>query len=188
MPGQFINSGNAGKVTLANNSNSGRLTFIKPPTVYTVGQAALGGLIAYITGGGSSGTSGLVITSTNTSTNIKWGCQGTSIGTSSGIGTGNANTLLIVANCAEVTTAARLCNDLVQGGYSDWYLPSLDELTAILANRASLNLPTEAFWTSTQQDANNAYYVNFGSLFIGPVNKGSDTVFGSRFCRAIRSF
>ncbi len=47
------------------------------PTTYTIGQSALGGIIAYIDGGGSTGTSGLVVTSTNVSTSAEWGCDGT---------------------------------------------------------------------------------------------------------------
>ena len=48
------------------------------------------------------------------------------------LGTGQANTAAIVAQTIEnqhcVAGAAYICDNLVEGGYSDWYLPSKDEL------------------------------------------------------------
>jgi hypothetical protein len=64
-----------------------------------------------------------------------WGCNEEIIGgTSSDIGTGQANTTLIVDGCAESGIAARLCDDLVIGIYDDWFLPSKDELNEIFIN------------------------------------------------------
>jgi hypothetical protein len=42
MPGQFINTGNAGKITLANNSNSGNLTLSIPQICYNGMQNVAG--------------------------------------------------------------------------------------------------------------------------------------------------
>ncbi|GAJ20252.1 unnamed protein product, partial [marine sediment metagenome] len=59
-----------------------------------------------------------------------WGSYGTLIGgTETGIGTGKSNTTIIVTwlnNHSETGKAAQLCDDLVYGGYSDWFLPSRD--------------------------------------------------------------
>ena len=44
------------------------------------------------------------------------------------MGTGQVNTIAIVNGCSESGIAARLSNDLVLNGYSDWFLPSKDEL------------------------------------------------------------
>ena len=57
--------------------------------------------------------------------------------TETGIGTGQNNTTKIVAwlNSLSLTgKAAQLCNDLVYGGYNDWFLPSKDELNMIYTN------------------------------------------------------
>ena len=63
-------------------------------------------------------------------TTIVSGADGTAIGT------GAQNTADIVAQAGNVaaTSAAKYCSDLVSGGYSDWFLPSKDELNQIRAN------------------------------------------------------
>jgi hypothetical protein len=65
-------------------------------------------------------------------TGVTWGCDTTLIGgTSSGIGTGQANTTTIVNGCSQTGIAARICDDLVLNGYIDWFLPSMDELNQV---------------------------------------------------------
>lgn len=44
---------------------------------------------------------------------------------------GSANTSAIIAGCATRPIAASVCDGLTFGGYSDWYLPTTGELTAI---------------------------------------------------------
>ena len=63
------------------------------------------------------------------------GCFGTNISGADGtaIGTGAQNTIDIVnANCSPYMSgnsiAANICDTLTLGGYSDWFLPSKDEL------------------------------------------------------------
>ena len=175
------------RITWATNTNSVFINSGATPT-YTIGQSALGGKIAYINGGGSTGTSGLVITDANVSNNAEWGCLGTLIaGTSTAFGTGAANTALIMAGCAQAGIAARLCGDLVQGGYDDWYLPSRDELVAICPNRAAIGgFQTRNYWTSSQSNFLNALVVNFSAAAacqFGPNNTNSNYS-----VRAIRSF
>jgi len=168
MPGQFINSGTNpfGKVSLVNNSNSGNLNFSTAGGgggPYTIGQAALGGIIAYITGGGSTGTSGLVAT-VNDLADAEWGCRGTTISGAGGtaIGTGNQNTIDIMTGCATAGIAARLCGDLTEGGYSDWYLPSKDELNQLYLNKVAIgNFLASSYWTSTQTGSDTAWFQNF---------------------------
>lgn len=174
-------------ITWATNTNS---VFVNSgatsaPT-YTIGQAALGGIIAYINGGGSTGTSGLVATAADISTGAEWGCEGTLITGADGtaIGTGNQNTIDIMAECPEAGIAARLCGDLVEGGYSDWYLPSQDELNALYTNRVAIGgFTTNLYWTSTEVNANVAWFQSFDSgqqQYTGKVL--------TYYVRAIRSF
>jgi hypothetical protein len=60
-----------------------------------------------------------------------WGCYGTDIlGTGTSIGTGQNNTSLINAGCATADIAGRVASATV-GGYSDWFLPSKDELNQL---------------------------------------------------------
>jgi hypothetical protein len=50
------------------------------------------------------------------------------------VGTGKANTQTIVKAQGSGSYAAQVCNDLTLGGYSDWFLPSKDELDLMYEN------------------------------------------------------
>ena len=163
-----------------------------PPGTYTIGQSALGGKIGYILQSGDPGYDvnaqhGLVTTSSDIGYTI-FGCQGTAIGgLSAAIGTGQANTNKIIAGCATAGIAARLCNDLVQGGYSDWYLPSLNELNKLWVNRVVLGITPTAYpsqyQSSTELDATFAWTQEF----YGPGQNYSAKSDQFRI-RAVRSF
>ena len=194
MSGQFINTGNTpgGKLSLTNNDNAGNLSFSTPGgggTVYTIGQAALGGIIAYINGGGTSGTSGLVATAADISTGAAWGCVGTTITGASGtaIGTGATNTAAIVAQCGESGIAAKLCDDLVEGGYSDWYLPSLDELNTLCQNKNTIGgFTNQVYWNSSEVSDSQAWGQGFEPLDNCIQLLNSKTY--NAYVRAVRSF
>jgi len=58
-------------------------------------------------------------------------------GMETGFGTGQSNTTIIVAwlnSHSETGKAAQVCDALVYGGYSDWFLPSRDELRLMCTN------------------------------------------------------
>jgi hypothetical protein len=172
------------RITWATNTDS---VFINSgaTATYTVGQSALGGIIAYTTGGG---TSGFVVTSTDVSVSATWGCQGTVItgADGAGIGSGNQNTIDIMAQCATAGIAARLCGDLVQGGYSDWYLPSSGELNQIFLNKTAIGGTfADRYWSSTEffNSAIYAYFTDFNSGGSTPDQKSV-----TYNVRAIRSF
>jgi hypothetical protein len=156
------------------------------PTTYTIGQAALGGIIAYINGGGSTGTSGLVATVADVSSGAAWGCAGTAISGADGtaMGTGNQNTIDIMAGCATAGIAARLCGNLVQGGYSDWYLPSKDELNALYTNKVAIGgFANNTYWSSTESGNFDAWT----QVFVNG-NQNYDDKGTAFYVRAIRSF
>lgn len=70
------------------------------------------------------------------------GCNGLSIPGASavGMGSGMRNTEAIVTTCPESSIAARVANDLVLNGKSDWFLPSRDELNAMYPHRAGIGM------------------------------------------------
>jgi len=122
-----------------------------------IGQSYCGGIIFYIDG---TGQHGLIAATSNLST-AQWGCQGTLIAGAAGtaIGTGNQNTMAIMAVCSTAGIAARLCGDLVSGGYSDWYLPSKDELNQLYINKAAVGIfATDRHYTSSSQSGEAGGY------------------------------
>ena len=107
----------------------------------------------------------------------------TKIETKGEIGSGNQNTINIMNGCTESGIAARLCGDLVQGGFSDWFLPSKDELNLLYVNRALTGMGTDIYWSSTEGDNGNAWIQNFTFGFQSYVAKVS-----TYNVRAVRAF
>jgi hypothetical protein len=178
-------------ITWATNTNSVLVNSGDTAPTYTVGQSALGGKIAYILQPGDPGYDadvqhGLVATTADISAGALWGCFGTNISGAMGIdiGTGNQNTIDIMAGCATAGIAARLCGDLVQGGYSDWYLPSRIECAKLYQNRVAIGgFASDFYWSSTETDANNAITFAFNLATYFTTSKDD-----SFRVRAIRSF
>jgi hypothetical protein len=149
---------------------------------FAIGQTYGGGVIFYLDG---TGQHGLISATTDQITAAPWGCMGTSIsGTSTAIGTGQANTTLIVNGCSEAGIAARICNDLVLNGYSDWFLPSKGELYEMYTERAAIGgFASFNYWSSSEYNANRAWFQNF--LNGNQDNIGKDKAY---HVRAVRAF
>lgn len=156
---------------------------------YMIGEAAEGGIIAYILQSFDPGYDplvqhGLVVSIPDVSTGTVWGCAGTSISTGFAMGTGNQNTINIIAGCPNAGIAAKLCGDLVESGYSDWYLPSQEELSRIYANRAIIGVFANAqYWNSTEGGADFAGSMDFSGTGGYITNKAN-----SYRVKAVRSF
>lgn len=109
----------------------------QPATFYTIGEEALGGIIFHLD---ATKRHGLVVAKNgwNGSTGdpaVEWGCSGINVSGADGVdlGTGGQNTAdIIAAGCAASNNAARKCADLTYNGYSDWFLPSLEELKKLI--------------------------------------------------------
>jgi len=97
-------------------------------TLY-IGMSYQGGVIFYIDG---TGLHGYVAAAADQSSGASWGCYGVWLGTTATtIGSGQTNTTNIVNGCSDEGIAGKICNDLVLNGYSDWFLPSKDELNQL---------------------------------------------------------
>jgi hypothetical protein len=96
------------------------------------------------------------------------------------------NTIDIITACSTAGIAARLCYDLNQGGYSDWYLPSKDELDKLYINRSAIGgFSTGLYWSSTEASGTTAVYQNFANGFFSESAKDDGNLFTTR---AIRNF
>jgi hypothetical protein len=149
---------------------------------FAVGQAYGGGIIFYLDG---TGQHGLISATSDQSTGAQWGCVGTFIGgTYTDIGTGQANTTLIVNGCSEAGIAARICNDLSLGGYDDWFLPSKDELNLMYAQQTAIGgFVIGIYWSSSEYIADLAWYQVFANGEQYVIGKTS-----TNYVRAVRAF
>jgi len=137
-------------------------TLTSQTTIFDIGQSYEGGIIFYIDG---TGQHGLIAAPTDQATGVQWGCIYTQVGTSTGVGAGQANTAAIVANgCAPEGTAARICDELILGGYDDWFLPSIDELSLMCGQKTVIGAYGK-YWSSSEYNNNYAFPQRFEDCF-----------------------
>ena len=141
----------------------------KNETQLVVGTYFQGGIIAYLD---NTNQHGIIAAPNDQSYGIQWyngdyivtGAIGTAIGT------GQTNTTAIVLAQGEGDYAAKLCDDLVLNGYSDWFLPSKDELNMLYKNRnliGGFDMTSGIYWSSSEDYFNNAtiLYYAWNQLF-----------------------
>jgi len=159
----------------------------------SIGQNYYGGKIAYILAPNDPGYDpntphGLVAATEDQSTGIQWynGSSTTTGATGTAIGTGlsNTNTIITSQGATATSYAAGLARAYAGGGYKDWYLPSKDELNKLYLNKTAIGVfAGTTYWSSTEYDANVAWYQNFNSGFQNFFNK-----YFTFYVRAIRAF
>ena len=164
----------------------------------TIGEYYQGGLVFYLDGNGG----GLIAAPTDQSSNAFWDCHNEwdeIIGADgTAVGTGNQNPLDIEAGCTAAPDtnmngtphqwAADICANLTLDGYSDWFLPSLDELNLMYQNICyGTNVggfDYEYYWSSSECGQDFAYRHSFatgGLQWCGNKSEGQNV-------RAVRAF
>lgn len=99
----------------------------------------------------------LYVTQADQSTSVRWktSAGGNDVATDS-LEDGKINDGQL-ANSASFP-AAKLCKDLTDGGYSDWYVPAETEGELLWRNRAALGLGATSFWSSSEDGIYQLYY------------------------------
>jgi hypothetical protein len=161
-------------------SNFIESNYTNPPPV--VGDFYGGGVVFYIFEDGDAGyvageTHGLIAAVSDQSSGIRWynGINLNTGATATAVGTGITNTMTIInaQGATETSYAAGLVRAYTGGGYTDWYLPSKDELNKMYLNRTTINTTATSnsgsnfannnYWSSTEAANVNAWLQNFSS-------------------------
>ncbi|MCB0669688.1 MAG: DUF1566 domain-containing protein [Saprospiraceae bacterium] len=163
------------------------------PTVYSVGDYAQGGVVYYVDASGRHGK----VLYMHSMGYLRWSNVENEFNFEAAWSptNGAGNTSAIVQHPSHIFSAASVCSEMAYGGYDDWYLPGIVELSKLYSSRVTVDqtltsiggetLGTSAYWSSTEYnlDAEKAWAWKFSD---GTSSLGSKGGFG--YVRAIRSF
>ncbi len=176
-------------------SYGNQLTFRTANQVFSIGQNYQGGVIGYIFQPGDPGyISGQIhgiIAATSDQNSIYWGCDGTLItgADNTAIGSGYQNTLDILSGCAVSGIAAESCFNAQINGYSNWFLPSKEELNKLYLNKSLIGGFSQNFidyyWSSSEWNSTAAWVQYFSNGGQAAIQKSLSNI---AHVRAIRYF
>jgi hypothetical protein len=132
-------------------------------------------------------------------TGVHWGGYMTLVASSPmnmDIGSGGSNTAIVTATLGEYEPyeyrteyAAKLCTELEYNGYSDWFLPALDGLSAMYDYKEQiggfLTGALDWYWSSSESDEESVEIWNFGNNSWECLEKSNN--YHVRAVRAFRS-
>ena len=150
-----------------------------------VGSSYEGGIIGYIYYIDGE-PHGLIVAPTNASEGIRYGNTTgeqpfTSGADGKNIGTGVTNTAALLANTVQnkwAVSTVKAYNDRAVGGYTDWFMPSFNELADIWQNKDIIKgWLAKHYWSSTEASGNElgilvseykyAYAIDFSKTYDG---------------------
>jgi hypothetical protein len=163
-----------------------------------VGEVYGGGVVFHVYRDHLGEEHGLIVSLNDLSSSATWGLFGTDVNNCESTWNGAGNSASIIAAGAENGSAAHLCDAYEGGGFTDWYLPAINEL--VLMNNVQFNLNQSlsqipggtlfdinaylSYWSSTEADSDNAWRLNTSS----PTRTDKNSPFNFSSVRAVRAF
>lgn len=193
LQGVGANSFTVQDAVATHESNSGAVTAVFGATNPTEKHYAIGdigpsgkGIVFLVTDGGSHGLEVSPSSWTGSSLyepkSVWKNTQTLTSHTSTDIGKGYANTYLELVGTEH--PAAERSRGCAVGGKGDWFLPSLDELEQIYLNRDLIGgYFGYEYWSSSEYDAGNAIFWDFGTG-----RAGTGLKYVGRIVRPVRAF
>ena len=141
---------------------------------YWVGQSFGGGVIFHTYRDANNIEHGLIASIVDQSTSSQFSnIVLQSVGTTT-TWNGQANTNLMKAQTSATSGAWKHADDYSYSGFTDWYLPSTDELNLLYNNRFNVNktlsviggadqLRYYSYWSSSEEDSDTGIYTNFAN-------------------------
>jgi hypothetical protein len=196
--GDTLTAEKLNSIKAAVNDNNTRISL-----TYAIGDPGpAGGFVFYVTDDGLHGLEAAPedIGGNATATLVAWGCSGTLLSGMNELGVGSgAHNSSQRDLCDDPTTAAKSAAAYVHNGYTDWFLPSKDELNLMWVNLADTDeggdnsgvddagnpggFASGDYWSSSQSNSNYAWLKFFNSGGQGGYIKA-----GTYRVRAVRAF
>ncbi len=159
--------------------------------ILSIGKSYGGGIIFYVD---RTGKHGLVAAPRDQSTGLQWynGFYSNAHADGTEVGKGQINTTSIIKYQGAGFYAATLCDRLVIGKYSDWFLPSKDELALMYKNigagasgplKNKGNFAARIYWSSSEYDNDTVWHQSFADGKQGTYDK-----YGGFYVRSVRVF
>jgi hypothetical protein len=189
------NCGTAGELQVYNGTAWTNMVGGAATKPVMIGDDYQGGKLAYILQQGDPGYDanvqhGLIAAISDQSTPAaSWLNNGVNTitgATATAIGTGLANTNAIILSQGNTGTyAAKICRDYQGGGYTDWFLPSYDELVQLNINRVAIGgFANAVYWSSTETNNFTALWLGFFPSYQYNYNEK----YHAYYVRAVRAF
>lgn len=144
--------------------------------VHYIGERFGGGIVFHVYRDSIGNEHGLIVTLTDQSQAQSWSNMNVFLIGSSAQSTwdGMSNSNAIISQNGHVNSAAKVCLDLSSQGYTDWYLPSIDELVLLYNSRFNVNKALSSitatnsiaqghYWSSTESISTLAFSFSFFS-------------------------
>jgi uncharacterized protein (TIGR02145 family) len=166
--------------------------------VHYVGEQFGGGVVFHVYRDAAGVERGLVVSLNNQSEGAAWSNITNQLAGATSVTDGLSNSTSIINQQGHINSAAKLCLDYQNSGFSDWYLPSKIELNLLNKSLLEVNNTLEGiagskkifgtsefaignlYWSSSEYDLGNAWYIDdYGSGYSKELSKK---------VRAIRSY